>query len=106
MANTSDRLLVTPDALKSQAETVRTNLQAMENRFQELRDAVMQTGSFWTGEAGDRHRERYTSRLDWVDEVLLRYREQVTDLEKMAGVYEEAEAKAVNAADELPVSDL
>ena len=47
MANTSDRLLVTPDAQKSQAETVRTTLQAMENRFQELRDAVMQTGSFW-----------------------------------------------------------
>ena len=48
----------------------------------------------------------YKTRKAKIEEILARYQEHVTDLQVMAGVYEQGEQAAQNAADSLPISNL
>ena len=100
------QLLVTPERLQEQAGIVRAELSEMQRYFEELERLMSGTAVYWIGDAGDTHRRLYTGKLQKIDEIIRRYREQVTDLEVMAGVYREAEAAAANFADTLPLSTL
>lgn len=100
------QILVTPERLQEQAGAVRTELGAMQGYFEELERLMNGTAAYWTGDAGDAHRRLYAGKLQKIEEIIRRYREQITDLEVMAGVYSEAEAAAVNIADMLPPSTL
>lgn len=100
------QIIVSTTELKAQANTVRARLSKMRQSFEDLKSLMSGTQAYWIGEAGDAHRQMYTGKLDKIEEVLRRYTEQVKDLEIMAGVYEEAEAQALSAADSLPASML
>ena len=102
----ADRIIVTPEQLRTQAGAVRTQLEQMQSAFDALKNRMAGTSAFWKGEAGDAHRQRYTERVHRIEDALHRYREQVTDLENMAGVYEQAERTASQLADSLPMSQL
>lgn len=99
-------ITVTPEQLSSQSGIVRSKLGDMRSRFDELKSLISGTSEYWIGEAGDAHRQKYTARLEKIEEMFSRYTEQVTDLETMAGVYREAEQSAKNLADTLPASTL
>ena len=78
----------------------------MSASFESMRAIMQQSENYWVGEAGNAHRALYEEKVDKIQEILSRYREHVTDLNAMAGVYEEAETQAQAAADELPTIDL
>ena len=99
-------LTVDTEQLRTQAAAVRRGLTDMEGRFSDLKSLLNGTSSFWIGDAGDAHRKLYAARLAKIDEMFSRYREQVTDLETMAGIYQEAETRAQNLADTLQMSTL
>ena len=100
------QIIVTPEVLKTQAETVKTELAGMLDYFDELERLMNGTAAYWTGEAGDAHRRLYASKRAMIEEIVARYREQVTDLEVIAGVYEQTESAVASAADSLPLSTL
>ncbi|MCD7981726.1 MAG: WXG100 family type VII secretion target [Clostridiales bacterium] len=99
-------LKVTPEELKTQSGKVRTRIQNLESSFETMRTLISGTAAYWTGSAAEAHREDYESKKGTIEEMINRYTEHVRDLETMAGVYQEAEAQAVNLADELPASSL
>lgn len=99
-------ITVSTNELRSQSEEVRNQLHKMEDQFASLKDTINRTAAYWTGEAGDAHRKQYMNRISQIDEMFTRYKEHAVDLEKMAGIYEEAEAKALNAAEDMPASEL
>lgn len=100
------QLLVAPERLQEQAGTVKTELGEMQGYFEDLERLMSGTAAYWIGEAGDAHRRLYVGKFQKIEEIIRRYREQVTDLEVMAGVYNEAEANAASIADTLPPSTL
>lgn len=99
-------LTVTPEELSAKAADVRGANKDLQESFERMRTLFAQTANYWKGEAAEAHREAYNKKLPSIDEILARYEEHVVDLEKMAGVYQEAEVKATNLADELVASTL
>ena len=100
------QLTVTPEELVNQAGQVRDAAKDLQHSFDRIKTLVNDTGNYWKGDAADAHREGYNKHQNKIDEIISRYREHVRDLEAMAGVYREAEATAVNMADELPAITL
>lgn len=99
-------ITVTPEELANQADVVKRELDQMRRHFENLQSQMNGTRAYWTGEAADAHREHYWQKQSKIEEMLHKYQEHVTDLETMAGVYQEAEMAAVQAAEELPISML
>ena len=100
------QITVTTEQLRTQASVVRNELNKMEREFDQIRNLIDGSSSYWVGEAGDAHRKQYTIRISTVEEMFQRYREHIKDLEEMAGIYEAAEQVAREAADSLPASSL
>ena len=99
-------LKVDPEVLRAQSSTVENERKKMQGYFEDLRSVIEGSSGYWIGEAGDAHRKLYLSRIGKVEEMLARYQEHVRDLQIMAGVYTEAEAKATSQAEALPASTL
>ena len=106
MDGSMNRVLVDTQALKSQSGAVKTALSDLTERFEALENQVLNSANYWTGQAGDAHRQLYTAHKSEVEEIIARYQEHVNELLTMAGVYEEAENTAVSIADELGIIDL
>ncbi|MBQ2383333.1 MAG: WXG100 family type VII secretion target [Oscillospiraceae bacterium] len=97
---------VTTEALVEQASQVRTASQELEDAFARIRELMEGTSHYWKGEAADAHREGYRKEQSSIEQIVARYREHVADLEKMAGVYQEAESRSADLANELPTSNI
>lgn len=100
------KITVTPEELSAKAEVVRGANTDLQDAFERMRTLIAQTSIYWTGEAAEAHREGYNKNLPSIEEIVARYEEHVVDLEKMAGVYQEAEIKVTNLIDELPAMTL
>lgn len=100
------KLKVQTEALTQQSGTVKRQIDNMESAFDALKRSVDGTANFWIGEAGEHHRNQYLGKLGQIETILRRYREQVRDLEEMAGVYEGAEQINEEIGEALPTSEL
>ena len=93
---------VDTETLKTQAELVRENVQDITKRWDNIRSTIKKTKRYWLGDASDAHR----TVLDLVDgdvgRILGLLRAHPADLLRMAGIYEEAEDKAAEQAEQLP----
>ena len=99
-------LKVRTEELTQQASTVRNQIGSMESGFDALKQLVDGTANCWIGEAGEHHRSQYQSKLEQIETILRRYREQVRDLEEMAGVYVDVEQLNEEISEALPTSEL
>lgn len=100
------RVQVTTEQLKGQAGEVKTIVGEMEKKFEALKNSVNGMSSYWTGEAGEKHRKEYLNYISTIEEILARYTEHVKDLETMVGIYTQADAKAKKIGEALPISTL
>lgn len=85
------QLKVTPDELRRQSGVVSKNVSSIKKDFNEIEFKVKSTASYWQGDAADSFRATYSSYLDEIAEIISRLTEHITDLNEMAGVYEEAD---------------
>ncbi len=99
-------LKVSPEEMQTAAGELNAYTNEMNQSFDDMRRIVSQTSNYWIGEAGDAHRALYEEKVGMIQEILARYREHVSDLYAMAGVYREAETLAQSTAEELPTIDL
>lgn len=95
---------VDTNVLLAQADTVSALISKVNDAFADMNSIVNNTHSYWIGDAGNTHREKYTSKQNRIDEAIRRLNENVTDLRVMSGVFSEAEAQAMRMAEELVTS--
>lgn len=99
-------LKVSPEEMQAAASELSGYVSTMNECFQQMKNTMNQSASYWVGEAGNAHRKLYQDQVQKTEEIIARYTEHVRDLNTMAGVYSEAEAQAEAKADELPMIDL
>lgn len=99
-------LKVSPEEMQAAASELSGYVSTMNECFQQMKNTMSQTASYWVGEAGNAHRALYQEQVQKTEEIIARYTEHVRDLNTMAGVYSEAESQAEAKADELPMIDL
>lgn len=96
------QLKVSPDVLRTKAEEISGQIQTIDNNWRRIYDLIQNSKSYWQGEASDYHRKYLKENDEETKKLLKRLREHPIDLQKMAGVYVEAEQQAVQIASALP----
>lgn len=98
-------LKVQPEALKTKASEVESDIRVLERHFNDIQDIVARSAGYWTGIAGERARGEFAAQKESTSKVIRRFREHPTDLLIMAGVYEETE-RTVTAENEKLATDV
>ena len=95
------QLKVSPQELKSKSGEIEKQIAYVEPNLNSINDVIKSTKSYWEGEAGDQYRKFLKDNDSEIQKILKRMKEHPTDLQKMAGVYDEAERKARQLAEGL-----
>ncbi len=93
---------VKTDVLEARAEGARKQIQKVENYFDSIGEMVNRSASYWEGQAGEAHRREYTEYLEEIKESLARFKENIIDLQKIAGIYRQNEQVATEIGSRLP----
>lgn len=96
------RIRVSSERIRESGKQIREKTNRVGNRLGEMQDTVRMTAGFWEGEAGDLCREAFEQFRENIEELTARLMENVEDLEKIAGVYEQSEHAAQEGAEALP----
>lgn len=92
---------VTPEALEQKANTVSSKITSMQREFQNMKNTVTKSSSYWIGDAGDLHRKVFSDKQSDINEIFLRLKEYVTDLQAIAKVYTNTENEVKNVIQAL-----
>lgn len=95
-------LKVKPDVLRSKSAEITQSINLIEKDFQEIDKLITGTKKYWQGDASDMHIQQYQIMKEDFVTIVKRLREHPTDLEKMAGVYQEVEEAIEQMATSLP----
>lgn len=99
------KLRVTPEALKSKASEVESDIRTLEKHFNSIQDIAARTSGYWAGAAGDKARKEFGGQKEDTAKVIGRFREHPVKLLTMAGIYDENE-KALVAENQKLVTDV
>lgn len=96
------QLKVSTDVLKTKAGEISGQIRNVENNWNRIHDLIQNSKSYWKGEASDKHRKFLKQNNEDMKKLLKRLQEHPVDLQKMAGIYVEAEAEAAQVSSSLP----
>lgn len=93
---------ISTEALKQASADLSKKSGDLKNAFGEMTEAMNRTNGYWLGEAGEAHREVYHQLIPRQEEALKRLQEQVDNLSKIAGIWEETEQEVKELDLSLP----
>lgn len=96
------KLRVKPNRLEIVSDKVNTAINKVEKSFQQIENIVEKSSGYWEGEGRIAYVSSYRKKKNTVNIAICRLRENVTDLQKIAGIYKEGEKKAFQVAEGLP----
>lgn len=99
-------LIVSKEEMQAAASELSGYVSQMESSFELMQRTMERTSGYWTGDAGDAHRQLYLDQIENTRQIIARYQEHVQDLNAMAGVYETHVRTVASMIDEIPVLDL
>lgn len=99
-------LIVSEEEMRAAAAELSGFISNMDDCFQKMMRTMERTASYWTGAAGDAHRQLYLEQVETTVEIIARYQEHATDLNEMAGIYVQSASNITSLIDALPTSDL
>lgn len=96
------RIKVETAVLSARADAAEQKIQAVRNRFDKIGETVANSQNYWEGEGNDAHRREYQEYQDEIGEALSRFQENVTDLRRIAGIYQDAITQTGQLSQDLP----
>jgi uncharacterized protein YukE len=93
---------VNTEKLVEVSASVSGQIRKTRTAFEAIDKMVQAAGSYWDGSGHQAFLNAYRRRLSVINESLVRFQENVTDLQEMAGLYVEAEREATDKATTLP----
>ncbi|MBR2100965.1 MAG: WXG100 family type VII secretion target [Eubacterium sp.] len=100
------QLRVTTEELQAKSNSVNSISTRMNQEYNELRNIINRTSSYWIGKGGDAHRRKLKEQEKDVDDMFRRIKEHIVDLQTMAGVYNAAEQDIVSTIQSSLPSDV
>ena len=95
-------LKVKPGELKKKSGEITKEINSIEKDMKEIDRLITGTKKYWQGDASDQHIQTYLKMKDDFTTIIKRLREHPTELEQMAGVYEEVESAVSQLSTALP----
>lgn len=103
---TTMTIRVKTEQLVSIANNVETKIQRLEQVFSDIDQTVSTSRQYWEGDGASAFLTAYQSKQDAVQTAFRRFRENVQDLQEIAGVYSQAEQAAVQENAALTTADI
>jgi len=97
------RIRVATQVLAERADSAQQKILDVRNRFERMKEVVQNSRGYWEGDANEAHRREFQEYQDDIQEALSRFMENVTDLRKIANIYQEAESEVQNISQDLPL---
>lgn len=94
---------VSTDVMIQQAETIKSGVDEIRNRFRSVTTQVRGSRNFWQGDASDLHMERFEVVKEQMEELVGILRGYPDELLRMANLYDESERRATEDASSLPM---
>lgn len=88
--------------LLTAADEVMERVKNVSAGFASIEQIVRSSDGYWMGEGQEAYEQSYLKRRARIEQILDDFRENVTDLRKIAGVYTSAEAGNLDAENPLP----
>lgn len=82
---------VTTERLSAAAGDVEMKIRRLEDAFSAMEQTVNAARYYWDGDGASAFMAAYRRKNDVIREAFRRFRENVTDLREIAGVYEQSE---------------
>ena len=101
MAASKIYIKVKTEELEKTAGEVERTIKKLEDSFQKTEKVVKSVSSFWEGDGATEFINAFTGRSSVIQTSIRRLKENVIDLEQMAGVYKQAEKEAKEIARSL-----
>ena len=99
-------LIVSQEEMRAAASELSGYISYMDGCFQRMKRTMDLTNGYWTGDAGDAHRQLYQEQVENIAQIIARYQEHVRDLNEMAGLYSDALSRIATMIDGLAPSEL
>lgn len=96
------RIKVATNVLAERANSAEQKINDVRTRFERMSQIVQNSRNYWEGDANNAHRREFQEYWDDIEEALARFMENVTDLRKIANIYQEAENETENLSQNLP----
>lgn len=95
------RIKVSTEALRRASVETNQEIDRVQNLFNNLEEVIKSSSLYWEGEGQQAYSHSFIEKKQYIDTALKRFRENVTDLREMAGIYHEAEQQAKEHAQML-----
>lgn len=92
-SQTGIEVRVTTERLRSTADDVENKIRRLETVFATIQQRITRSRGYWDGDGVSAYIAAYQKKNETIRMAFQRFRENVTDLREIAGVYEEAERK-------------
>lgn len=86
---------VKTEKLVSTAGDVESKIQRLEQAFRSIEQTMEASQVYWQGEGASAQMNAYRKKVETIQTALKRFRENVTDLQSIAGIYEKNEAEVL-----------
>ena len=97
------RIRVATQVLAERADSAWQKIQDVRNCFERMEEIVQNSRGYWEGDANEAHCREFQEYQDDIQKALARFMENVTDLRKIANIYQEAENEVQNISQDLPL---
>lgn len=101
MANTSTRILVDPDKLRTSAKSFEDAKKLVQNRATLMMQLVNGLSSKWQGEASNAYRTKFNKLQGDIQQMMAMIDDYINDLNSIAALYDNTESTNVNNANQL-----
>ena len=92
---------VKTEALQEAADDVRRQVSVVRELFEQMGQTVANSASYWEGAGNQAYIQYWNRKRDQVEKFLRMYEENADDLEKIVGVYAEAENRSTGFSENL-----
>lgn len=97
------QIKVSTEVLARRADAAEQKIRQVQQKFEKIGQITERSRSYWEGDANEAHRREYSEYIDDIEEALARFQENVTDLRKIANIYQEAETASGEISGDLPL---
>ena len=87
------KIKVLPETLMSISADVTQKIGKVQNAFTELENIIQKTSSYWEGDGHSEYVEAYQNRKENYENIFRSFKEHISSLQEIAGVYQQVEAE-------------
>lgn len=88
------QIKVLPETLVSISADVNQKINRVQNAFVEIDSVIQNTSSYWEGDGHNECVEAYQIRKENYESIFRSFKEHITSLQEIAGVYQQVEVAA------------